>query len=149
MLAYALSFFNTANFLRTHHAFFTHIDWVDEKLLWYNMLWLLFIVLFSFSTSLPSFFWGEAVFVYSLNTLLIAFFQNLVWDHASDKKHPNGQAISPATDARLRAFCNLDMINGALALAVAFFHPVAAFILLFTKLPMIVIARMFVRTGRQ
>lgn len=69
LLAFALSFFNIANFWRTHHAFFTYINKVDERLLWYNMLWLLFIVLFPFSTSLLSTFWGESVsvFIYNAN----------------------------------------------------------------------------------
>ncbi len=115
------------------------------------MLWLLFIVLFPFSTSLLSTFWGEsvAVFIYSLNTLLIALFQNLIWDHASDKKYLKAESITPATEARFRTFCNLDMINGVLAVAVAFIHPIAAFVLLLTKLPTIVIARMFFKSGRR
>lgn len=150
LLAFALSFFNIANFWRTHHAFFTHINKIDERLLWYNMLWLLFIVLFPFSTSLLSTFWGEsvAVFVYSLNTLLIALFQNLIWDYASDKKYLRVETITSETDKRFRTFCNLDMINGILAVAVAFINPIAAFILLLTKLPMIVVARMFFRTSQ-
>lgn len=147
LAAFALSFFNIANFWRTHHAFFTYIERVDEKLLWYNMLWLLFIVLFPFSTSLLSNFLGDsvAVFMYSLNTLLIALFQNLIWDYASDKKYMRKE-IATSVDARIRTFCNLDMINAVLAMGVAFVSPLAAFLLLLTKLPMIVIARMFFRT---
>ena len=146
LAAFALSFFNIANFWRTHHAFFTYIERVDEKLLWYNMLWLLFIVLFPFSTSLLSNFLGDsvAVFMYSLNTLLIALFQNLIWDYASDKKYMRKE-IATSVDARIRTFCNLDMINAVLAMGVAFVSPLAAFLLLLTKLPMIVIARMFFR----
>lgn len=151
LLAFALSFLNIANFWRTHHAFFIHIDKVDERLLWYNVAWLLFIVLFPFSTSLLSNFWGEsvAVFIYSLNTLFIALFQNLIWDYASDKKYLKVETITPETDKRFRTFCNLDMINGVLAVAMAFINPIAAFILLLTKLPMIVIARMFFRTNQR
>lgn len=151
LLAFVLSFFNIANFWRTHHAFFAHIDKIDERLLWYNMLWLLFIVLFPFSTSLLGTFWGEpvSVFTYSLNTLLIALFQNLIWDYASEKKYLKAESITPAAAARFRTFCNLDMINGALAVAVAFIHPIAAFILLLTRLPMIVIARTFFQTARR
>lgn len=149
LTAFALSFFNIANFWRTHHAFFAYINRIDERLLWYNLLWLLFIVLFPFSTSLLSSFLDDrvAVFVYSLNTLLIALFQNLIWDYASDKHYLIQEKISPRIDARIRSFCNLDMINGVLALVVSFFSPVAAFVLLLTKLPLIIIARFFYRTG--
>ncbi|GHB86897.1 TMEM175 family protein [Persicitalea jodogahamensis] len=149
LAAFTLSFFNIANFWRTHHACFTHINRVDERLLWYNMLWLFFIVLIPFSTSLLSTFWGEtiAATVYSMNTLLIALSQNLIWDYASDNKYTK-EVISTKIDDSIRIFSNLDMINGALALTFSFFHPFAAFVLLFIKLPMIVISRMYFREGR-
>ena len=151
LAAFGLSFFNIANFWRTHHAFFTYIDTVDERLLWYNRIWLLFIVLFPFSTSLLGAYWGEpvAVFTYSLNTLAIALFQNLIWDYASDQGYLKADSITPAADARIRTFYNLDMINGVLAMMVAFVHHIAAFLLLLTKLPMIIIAHLFLGRGRK
>ncbi len=151
LTAFILSFFNIANFWRTHHAFFIHINKVDERLLWYNLLWLLFIILFPFSTSLLSSFLDDtvAVFIYSLNTLLIALFQNLIWDYASDRKYLLEKTITKRADARIRTFCNLDMINGVLAVVICFVSPVVAFILLLTKLPMIIIARFIYRRGAE
>ena len=154
--AFLLSFINIANFWKTHHAFFAHIKKIDDRLLWYNIAWLFFIVTLPFSTSLVStyFFDTPAIFLYSLNILLIAFCQNLIWDYASDmnwfsKGTPNRNeflkedTITALMISQFRLFCNLDMINALLAVALSFLSPVVAFISLFTKLPLIILARMF------
>jgi uncharacterized membrane protein len=146
--AFFLSFINIANFWKTHHVFFTHIKKVNNKLLWYNIFWLFFIVLLPFSTSLLSnyFFDTPAIFTYSLNTLLISVFQNLIWDYASDE--PNllkTETESKQLDFRMRLYCNLDMINAIIAIIVSFFSPILAFVLLFIKLPMIIIVSIFYR----
>ncbi|CAN5179011.1 TMEM175 family protein [soil metagenome] len=160
--AFLLSFINIANFWKTHHAFFAHIKKIDERLLWYNIVWLFFIVLLPFSTSLVSsyFFDTPAIFLYSLNILLIASFQNLIWDYASDTtwlsdQKPNRYEFlkeNTTTDfmiSQYRLFCNLDMINALVALVLSFLSPAVAFISLFTKLPLIVVARLFYGTRDQ
>ncbi len=153
--AFLLSFFNIANYWKAHHTFFVHIKKIDEKMLWYNILWLLFIVLLPFSTTLVSthFFDTPAIFIYSLNILMIALFQNYIWDYASVKPEYLKDTIDKGTVYQIRLFCNLDMINGLIAIAVSFFFPAIAFLLLFTKLPLIIIARLFfkdaIRGGRK
>ncbi len=149
--AFFLSFFNIANFWKVHHNFFAHIKKIDEKLLWFNILWLLFIVLLPFSTSLVSgyFFDVASIFVYSLNILLIAIFQNAIWDYAAHREFIDREKLGTFWESNIRAFCNLDMLNAALALVVSLVHPVLAFILLFTKLPMIVIATIYYRNKRK
>ncbi len=144
--AFFLSFINISNFWKTHHAFFSHIKKVDEKLLWFNIFWLFFIVLLPFSTSLVSsyFFDTAAIFIYSLNTLLIAIFQNAIWDYVSLKPaFLKERTIDKSTIWQMRLYCNLDMINGILAIAISFFSPAIAFIFLFTKLPIVIMARLF------
>lgn len=148
-LAFVLSFLNIAGFWRTHHTFFAYIKKIDERLVLFNTGWLFFIVVLPFSTTLVSahFFDTPAIFMYSLNTLMIACFQNLIWDYAALKPDYLPEEIDPQTSSRLRLYCNLDMINAALAMGLSFFRPVLAFILLFTKLPMIVIARLFFKAN--
>lgn len=154
--AFFLSFVNIANFWKTHHSFFSHIRKVDEKMLWFNIAWLLFIVLLPFSTSLVSNFFNDtaSVLIYSANIFIIAIFQNTIWDYTVAKKDfLKREEMEPATIRRYRVFCNLDMINAGIALIVSFFHPGLAFILLFTKLPVFVIVtvfykRMFTQKGR-
>ncbi|WP_461104916.1 TMEM175 family protein [Spirosoma koreense] len=160
--AFLLSFVNIANFWKTHHMFFAHIKQIDERLLGYNVAWLFFIVTLPFSTSLVSsyFFDTPAIFLYSLNTLLIACCQNLIWDYVSDNhwfssnrinRHDflKEDSISESMISQYRLFCNLDMINALLAVGLSFLSPAFAFISLFTKLPLIVVARMVYRTRDQ
>jgi uncharacterized membrane protein len=150
--AFSLSFLNIANFWKTHHTFFAHIRKIDEKLLWYNVLWLFFIVLLPFTTSLVSqyFFDTAAVFSYSLNTFLITLFQNNIWDYVSLKpSFLKENTLSKSFIYQVRVYCNLDMINALLALIISFFAPALAFILLFTKLPMTILARIYFSRGKQ
>lgn len=148
--AFLLSFFNIASFWKTHHSFFVYIKKIDEKLLWYNIAWLLFIVLVPFTTSMISnYFFDVAPMVfYSANAFMIAVFQNLIWDYSSDHQLLDPNKDSVAMDTRVRAFCNLDMFNSLLGILVSFFNPLVAFILLFTKLPMILFARLYYRKNK-
>ncbi len=149
--AFGMSFLNIANFWVRHHTFFVHINRIDQRLVWWNILWLLFIILLPFSTSLISDYFSEApaMVIYSLNMLLIAVGQNAIWDYASGKGYLDQEKTPGALEARFRAFCNLDMINNAVGLAVAFFNPVLAFILLVTKLPLFVVLQFYYGKTRQ
>ena len=145
--AFGLSFLNIANFWIRHHTFFVHINQIDQRLLWWNILWLLFIILLPFSTSLVSAYFSSApaMVIYSLNTLLIAVCQNAIWGYSSRKGYVDQEKTPRALTERFRAFCNLDIINNALGLAVAFFNPVLAFILLVTKIPLFVVLPFYFR----
>lgn len=149
--AFGLSFLNIANFWIRHHTFFVHINRIDQRLLWWNILWLLFIILLPFSTSLISAYFSEApaMVIYSLNLLLIAVCQNEIWGYSSRKGYINQEKTPDALAARFRALSSLDMINNAVSLAVAFFSPVLAFILLVTKLPLFVVLQFYFGGARQ
>jgi len=151
--AFLLSFFNIANFWRTHHMFFAYIKKMDEKLLWYNICWLLFIIMLPFSTTLVSsdFFDTPAICTYSVNMLMVAVFQNNIWDYAAAKPESGfmrPEKIDPLTIRILRIFCNFEMINALIAIGLSFFWPGIAFIVLFTKLPTALLGRIyFIRKG--
>lgn len=151
--AFLLSFFNIANFWRTHHMFFAYIKKMDEKLLWYNICWLLFIITLPFATTLVSsdFFDTPAICTYSVNMLMVSVFQNNIWDYACQKpEFLKRENIHPLVIRITRIFCNLDMINALIAITLSFFWPGVAFIILFTKLPTMVLARIyFIRKGIQ
>ena len=87
-LAFILSFINIAGFWRTHHDFFIFINKLDERMLFYNICWLFFIVTLPFATSVLSSHFGDApaVFLYSLNVFLLSVFQNSIWDYAVHKR---------------------------------------------------------------
>ncbi|HSZ84882.1 MAG TPA: TMEM175 family protein [Puia sp.] len=151
-VAFILSFFNIANFWKTHQTFFSHIKKMDETLLWFNILWLLFIVLLPFSTSLISVYFSDvpAMFVYCLNTLLVTIFQNNIWDYASARPDfIKPESTNKINASHIRLYCNLEMVNAIVALILCFFRPRLAFILLFTKLPMLLLAGIFLRREKR
>lgn len=146
-LAFTLSFLNIANFWKTHHSFFSYIHKMDERLLTNNILWLFFIVLLPFSTTLVSSYFSDtaAICTYSLNLFFVALFQNNIWDYSSRRGFLNKEVLTDEIASRFRLFCNLDMLNALVAIAISFLNPALAFILLFTKLPTILLAGIFHR----
>lgn len=152
-LAFLLSFINIAGFWKTHHAFFAHIKKIDEKLLWFNIFWLFFIVTLPFTTSLVSayFFDIPAIFLYSLNTFIITVFQNTIWDYAAMRPDYLKEAtLDEFTMTKIRVYCNLDMLNALVAIIFSFISPILAFILLLSKLPMSITARFYLgRRGKK
>ena len=148
---FGLSFFNIAIFWARHHTFFIYINRIDERLLWYNILWLLFIVLLPFSTALMSTYFADtpAMVIYSGCILLIAIWQNAIWDYASGKGYLDLEKTSAQADQSIRTFCNLEMTNSSISLIVAFFSPLIAFLLLTTKVLFFVLFRQYWnRAGR-
>jgi uncharacterized membrane protein len=143
VLAFFLSFFIIALFWKLHHQFFFYIQAVDEMLLWNNICWLLFLVLLPFSTTLIATHFKDpaAMVVYCANVLLINVFQNNIWDYAA--KRP--ELLKPGIDERLirfyRRVCNVTMINSVISLAIAFFFPVIAFLVLVVRLPALMFSK--------
>src|SRR5450432_3929147 len=84
-VSFFLSFLIIAVFWKVHHEFFHHIRKIDRLLLWYNIGWLMFIILLPFSSTLVSSYPSDkpAILIYSVNVLFITIFQNLLWDHVA------------------------------------------------------------------
>ena len=133
--SFFLSFFLIAVFWVIHHKFFHFVRKVDQPLVWYNLLWLLSIVLLPFSTTLVSIdFNGKAaLFTYSMNIFFITLFQNQIWDRVAVR--PDYLVTDPEDKTILdyRVDCNIAMVNALLAVGVSFINPVLAFIILCTR----------------
>lgn len=140
--SFVLSFFIIALFWKIHHEFFHYIRVVDSSLLWLNIVWLLFIVLLPFTSSLIStnFFDHPAIVTYCANILCITIFQNAIWDYVAVRPDYL-KDIGPADTTFYRVACNVAMVNAIVALAVAFFYPLIAFLILLTRLPVILLTR--------
>jgi uncharacterized membrane protein len=142
-LAFFLSFFIIALFWKIHHQFFFYIRDINNTLLWNNIAWLLFVVLLPFSTTVVSVHFRDpaAMVIYCTNVLCINIFQNNIWDYAS--KRP--EFLKPGIDERIlvyyRRACNVALVNSLISLALAFFFPLAAFIILVARFPFILSAR--------
>ncbi len=78
-LTFLISFFILASFWLGHHRIFRTIKFVDERLLWINILLLFFIVLIPFTTSLSGDYDNVliAVLLFHLNLLVASFILTL------------------------------------------------------------------------
>jgi len=148
-LAFLLSFIIIGVFWKIHYQFFTYIGKVDERMIGLNMMWLFGIILLPFSTNLMSehLLNGPATIFYSANVFFVSFIQNLIWDYACDtfKFYPGNKTqrttqsllkenVSQKTEMFFRLACNIHWINAAIALVVAFFSPLLAMLILFTRI---------------
>lgn len=147
--AFFLSFIIIAMFWKIHHQFYFYIKKIDEKLLLFNIFWLLLITLIPFTTNLLSDNLTNipAVSTYCANIFLLSVAQNLIWDYACDKVvlFPGAKAMSSgetllkenvlqATIREYRLACNIMMVNSLFALILSFFVPVLAVIILFSRI---------------
>jgi uncharacterized membrane protein len=133
--AFFLSFIIIAVFWVNHHRFFVYIKAIDSRMVIYHMCWLLFIVLLPFTSSLISndFFDKPAMFMYSINVLLVACFQNAIWDHATLHRSLIKDTLTQETEREYRVGCNLAITNALVAIGVTFLSPLAGFIVLLTR----------------
>ena len=84
---YGLSFVILAIFWRVNHQQFYRIKRADSVFLWITVIWLLFVALVPFSTSLMGGY-GEtqsANIFFNINLLLIGVFSGLIWYYATKK----------------------------------------------------------------
>lgn len=141
--SFFLSFILIAVFWRVHHRFFYFIRKIDNRILWYNIFWLLFIIIYPFSTTLVSGYFGQkvSVFFYSVNTLLITLFQNLIWDYVAVRPDYLNERATKEIISDYRVSCNIAMLNAVLAIGFSFISPLTAFIILFIRPVMLVITR--------
>lgn len=150
-LAFILSFINIAGFWRTHHNAFIHIYKMDDLMMFLNICWLFLIVTLPFATTLVSAHFAETpvIFLYSMNVLGLAIFQNYIWDYADSKNYINKDKLPDIARRRFRLTFNLDMINSLVCVILSFFLPILAFIFLFFKLPMFLFAAFYLAGKRK
>lgn len=87
LFAYALSFILLAVFWRINHNQFYHIKRVNNTLLWITVIWLLFVALVPFSTSLTGEYSSltSANVFFALNMFFIGSLSALTWFYATNK----------------------------------------------------------------
>lgn len=124
LFTYALSFVLLAIFWRINHNQFYYIKKVDTPLLWITILWLMFVALVPFSTSLT----GEyghlqsAQIFFDLNLLAIGLLSALTWYYATEKKFTN-KKLSLEDINRFRKINMMLPIASLFAIALTFITP--------------------------
>jgi uncharacterized membrane protein len=147
-LAFILSFINIAGFWQTHHTIFCYSRKIDRKMLALNLCWLFFIVILPFTTSVLSVHFADtpAIFCYALNIFMLSLFQKLIWDYGDDELTGN---LSSEKTKRIDVMFTLQLLNGIVAMIVSFYYPVAAFILLFFKIPLFIVASFYIASAKR
>jgi uncharacterized membrane protein len=87
LFTYALSFILLAIFWRVNHGQFYHIKRLNSTLLWITVIWLLFVALVPFSTSLNGQYGNltTAQVFFGLNMFFIGILIALIWYYATEK----------------------------------------------------------------
>jgi uncharacterized membrane protein len=153
-LAFILSFLNIAILWRTHHDFFIYIHKMNDRIMALNICWLFLIITLPFATSLLSTHFGDtpAMLLYTGDIFLLSICQNYIWDYAYlQEDYIDHEKLKefPEMDKRFRLMLNLDMLNGLIAVIVAFFMPKTAFFLLFFRVPIIIFSAFYIARQRR
>jgi uncharacterized membrane protein len=130
-LAYGVSFLVLGVIWINHHFMFHHIRRADSRLVWINILMLMFVALVPFSTSLLGEY-GEtqtAVVVYGANILLCLIMGFTLWMYVTGKYRLVDRDIDPKLVKRTKIMFLISSLLFLLALGISFISPVASFCL--------------------
>lgn len=128
-LAYGVSFLVLGVIWINHHLMFHHIKLADNRLVWINILMLMFVALVPFSTSLLGEY-GEtqtAVVVYGANILLCLIMGGLLWAYATGEYRLVDRDIDPRLVRRTKMMFLITALLFLLAIGIAFISPIASF----------------------
>jgi uncharacterized membrane protein len=97
LLSYGISFILLGMFWHLHHIAFHYIRRSDNGLVWLNILFLMFVALIPFSTSLFGRYGTEqlSLVIYAGNLLLVNVMRLLLWTYATGKYRLVDRDISP------------------------------------------------------
>ena len=129
-IAYILSFFVLGVFWLIHHFLFDVIEYYDPRLAWLNILYLLFVALVPFTTSLL----GEHLLqktpaiIYGIQLLIIFFMGFVIWIYATRRKLYDSE-IDPALIVGGRKMGYLYFAILISAIIIAFFVPLLSIII--------------------
>jgi len=147
LYSYVLSFIVLGLLWRLHHLAFHSIKRSDNVLVWLNIIFLMFVALIPFSTSLLGNYGTEQipVVVYAINVLLALVMRLIIWAYATGKYRLVDRDINP----RLVKFDNLRSMGVCLAfmlvIGISFINVTAAFSVLVLLLLASLVAQLTVR----
>ena len=97
LLSYVISFIILGLFWYMHHHAFHYIKRSDSGLIWLNILFLMFIALIPFSTSVFGDYGTEQLplIIYATNLMLALVMRVIIWTYATGKQRLVDRDISP------------------------------------------------------
>lgn len=128
-LFFTIAFFIQASYWLVHHRILRLVQYVDERLIWINLLLLFFIVLIPFSTSISGDYSNvtEAVLFFHFNLLICSLLLTLLWIYVHRHREelgPDQKEPEPAQYRRLLIGRGIVVpCIVILAIIVTFFNP--------------------------
>jgi len=97
VVLYAISFLILATFWVSHHTQFHHIKYIDRKLLWLNIILLMFIAFIPFTSSIAGVFPKDplAEIVFEIHLLITGLLFHLQWRYVTHKHYLVDSTLSP------------------------------------------------------
>ena len=97
ILSFLISFIILGMFWVSHHTEFRFIKKLDNKLIWLNIFFLLFVSLLPFSAALLGryAFNQTAIFVYGIQLIFLVLMQYFIWVHARRKPELMEDSLHP------------------------------------------------------
>jgi len=147
LYSYVLSFLVLGILWTLHHRSFHSIKRSDNALVWLNIVFLMFVALIPFSTSLIGNYGTEQlpIVIYAINVLLALVMRLLIWTYATGKYRLVDRDINPRW-VKLDKLISIGiLLIFMLIIGVSFINVTAAFsvlvLLLLASIVMLLIAR--------
>ena len=129
-IAYVLSFLVLGVFWLIHHILFDNIAYYDARLAWLNIVFLLFVALVPFTTSLLGEYLMEKTpaIIYGIQLLVIFLMGFFIWSYAMGKKLSDAE-IDPSVirGAKRMGYAYFAILIPAIV--IAFFAPLVSIII--------------------
>lgn len=129
-IAYTLSFMIFGVFWLTNHFLFDNIAYYDSRLAWLNILFLLFVALVPFTTSLLGEYLMEKTptILYGVQLLIIFFMGFSIWSYTTSKQLTESDIDTSLSKAGKRMGYIYFLIL-IVAIIIAFFIPIVSIII--------------------
>jgi uncharacterized membrane protein len=135
-IGFVISFLVIALYWRLHLTMAQFVKSYDNKLLWFNIWLLMFIVLLPFSTAFYAKYFndqGGSFVFYCINLIAIGMINFFMFNYIV-RKEGHSESLTPSIAARLRSRIGIPPIIWALSIPLEFVEPWAArflFVLIF------------------
>jgi uncharacterized membrane protein len=131
--AYFLSFLVIGRFWDYHRTVFRFIKLGDSRVVWLNLIMLLWITLIPATAALLGSHWHEpsAIVLYGLNMILATASLWALWWYVRSAGYVRREKLHVASDRDIDRFLAISGVAYALAIAAAFINPLIALVLIF------------------
>jgi len=131
--AYVLSFLVIGRFWDYHRSIFRYVYLADSRVVWFNLITLLWITLIPATAALLGSHWQEpaVIVLYCLNMILATATLWALWRYVASAKYVRREKMHGMADRYIDRFLGVSALSYLLAIAAAFLNARFALILIF------------------